>query len=160
MKVPNVVGKTESDAKAALKDAGFNVGTVTQQNSDSVEAGKVISQSVAADKYLEKGGTVDLVVSKGAEAVATYSCKYKITAATPPEGCTLTKADIELSVEDEDEVLATWYGVTSFPYTVNKTGIEGYSSGTITIVWYYVDEEGVEHASQPQEEYVTFTKVN
>lgn len=160
VKVPGVEGKSESDAKAALKDAGFVVGKVTQEYSSSVAAGKVISQSVAKDKYLEKGSSVDLVVSKGKEAEATYSCNYKITAATPPEGCTLTKADIELSAEDDDELLASWYGVTSFPYTISKSGITGVTSGTVTIVWYYTDAEGTEHASEPQEVSVTFKKSN
>ncbi len=160
-KVPKVVGKTEADAKAAIKDAGFSVGTVTQENSDTVEAGKVISQSVEAEKYLEKGETINLVVSKG-KVVELYSFSRSISAAVPPENCTLTRADIELSVEGEDEPIATWYGVgaSNFPYTISTSGIEGYSSGTVTIVWYYTDAEGVEQTSAPQEESVSFKKVN
>lgn len=161
VKVPDVTGKTESDAKTALKDAGFNVGTVTQESSDTVEAGKVISQSVAKDTYLAKGETVNLVVSKGKEA-SVYSYSTSINPASPPADCTLTKADIELSVEGEDEPIQVWYGVDAsrFPYNISVSNITGYDSGVVTIVWYYTDVDGVEHSSQPQEEYVTFTKVN
>lgn len=164
VKVPDVVGKTESDAKDSLKEAGFNVGTVTQEYSDSVDAGKVISQSVDAEKYLEKGESVNLVVSKGKEAPAVYS--YKTTIKAPgadqlPENCTLTKADIELSVEGEDELIDSWYAVdaSSFPFTISVSIISGYDAGALTIVWYYTDAEGVEHSSQPQEEIVSFKKV-
>ena len=60
--VPNVVSKSQSDAKKALEDAGFSVGSVTEQKSDQPK-GTVISQSTTGDA--EKGTGIDLVVSKG-----------------------------------------------------------------------------------------------
>lgn len=153
-KVPNVAGKSEAEAKKALEAAGFSVGTVTKESSSSVASGNVISQSVKADSYAETGTKVDLVVSTGA-AAQMYKCEATINA---PEGYTVVSADIELSVEGEDEPLGTWYDVKSFPYTISVKDIEGYSSGTVTIVWTYLDEDGVEQTSQPQEKEVSFKK--
>ncbi len=63
--VPPVTGKTEADAKAALDAAGLTVGSVTEANSDTMEKGKVISQSLSQNTSVKKGTTVNLVISKG-----------------------------------------------------------------------------------------------
>lgn len=63
-KVPSVVGQSQSSATAALSAAGLNV-TVTNENSDSVASGNVISQSIDSGKYVEKGTTVNITVSSG-----------------------------------------------------------------------------------------------
>ena len=64
--VPELRNKTESDAEAALKDAGLN-GSASEEYSDDVAAGKVISQSIDSGSKVEKGTTVSYVVSKGPE---------------------------------------------------------------------------------------------
>ena len=64
--VPELRNKTESDAEAALKDAGLN-GSASEEYSDDVEAGRVISQSIDSGSKVEKGTTVSYVVSKGPE---------------------------------------------------------------------------------------------
>lgn len=63
--VPPVTGKTEADAKAALEAAGLTVGSVTEANSDTMEKGKVLSQSLSQNTTVKKGTTVNLVLSKG-----------------------------------------------------------------------------------------------
>ena len=63
--VPPVTGKTEADAKAALDAAGLTVGSVTEANNDTMEKGKVISQSLSQNTSVKKGTTVNLVISKG-----------------------------------------------------------------------------------------------
>ncbi len=63
--VPNVTGQTQSAAAAAITDAGLTVGTVTQQCSDTVPAGSVISQDPVAGTQITSGSAVDLVVSNG-----------------------------------------------------------------------------------------------
>lgn len=65
--VPNVVGKLEKDASSVLAAAGFKVNK-TYQYDDSVEAGKVISQSPNGGEA-EKGSTVTLVISQGKKSV-------------------------------------------------------------------------------------------
>ncbi|HEM3717475.1 TPA: Stk1 family PASTA domain-containing Ser/Thr kinase [Streptococcus suis] len=63
--VPDVVGKTQDSASQILQASGFYVGTITQEYSDSVESGHVISTDPIAHTELEKGSAISLVVSKG-----------------------------------------------------------------------------------------------
>ncbi len=151
-KVPNVEGQTESDAKTALGDASLNVGTVTQEYSDTVAEGYVINQSVSSGTYVDMGTSVDLVVSKGAEEV-TYWMKTKVEA---PTNVTVAYADMELYKSESDELIQSWTNITTFPYTVSATGITGAGSGLLVIVWYYYDSDGNVVASAPQEEPITF----
>jgi serine/threonine-protein kinase len=67
---PDVTGSSRDDAAAALQGAGLTVGDVTEQFSDSVAAGRVISQSAGPGTQLFKGDAVSLVVSKGPELFA------------------------------------------------------------------------------------------
>ncbi len=64
VEVVDVKGKSESDAKKALTDAGFTV-DVSTEYSDTVEKGNVISQTPAGGEKAEKGSAVKLVVSNG-----------------------------------------------------------------------------------------------
>lgn len=64
--VPSVKGMSYDDAVAALEEAGLQADRENQY-SDSVDSGDVISCSPSEGKEVEKGSTVTLVVSKGAE---------------------------------------------------------------------------------------------
>ena len=68
--VPDVSGLSEADARQALEDAGFVVGEVTEEFSDEVPTGSVISTDPAIDTELPQGTEVDLVISMGPEFVA------------------------------------------------------------------------------------------
>jgi len=70
VKVPDVVGKTKDEATNAITSAGLVVGKVTENYSDTVPAGKVISQLPSAGTEVVKGSAVDLVISKGKEGAA------------------------------------------------------------------------------------------
>ncbi len=149
IKVPGVTGISEADAKAAL--ANLNV-EVTTQYSDSVEAGKVISQDPAEGKYVDKGSTVTLVVSAGPETI-TYGINRPLAA---PTNVTIEYADIELYKSESDELINSWSHVTEFPFTIEAHGID-VPAGTLSIMWYYTDESG-QTVSSPQEEYLTFDR--
>ncbi|GAA4083291.1 Stk1 family PASTA domain-containing Ser/Thr kinase [Nocardioides kongjuensis] len=64
-RVPNVVRMTEDDARAAIGKAGFEVGTVSVRNDDTIEAGRVIEQDPVGDDYVEAGSRISFVVSLG-----------------------------------------------------------------------------------------------
>ena len=66
--VPDVVGKTSTDAIAALEDAGFKVET-SYVYDDTVKADMVIKQSPRAGSLQEKGTKIELTISQGAEQV-------------------------------------------------------------------------------------------
>ena len=68
--VPDVVGRTEQEARTAITDAGLTVGAVTNDYSPTVESGKVISSDPAAGTSGHfYGDSVSIVVSKGSEMV-------------------------------------------------------------------------------------------
>jgi serine/threonine-protein kinase len=62
--VPDLTNLTQADAELALADAGL-VGAATQATSTTVPAGSVISQDPAAGAKVDKGSTVNYVVSTG-----------------------------------------------------------------------------------------------
>jgi serine/threonine-protein kinase len=68
--VPAVSGKPLADARQAITAAKLAVGTVTQQFSDTVPQGDVISTDPAAGQQLKPGTPVSVVVSGGAQPVA------------------------------------------------------------------------------------------
>jgi eukaryotic-like serine/threonine-protein kinase len=70
---PNVIGKTENAARAAIGDAGLAVGTIDRENSDSVPSGRVISQDPDVDTFVDPDSRVDLVISLGEAQVAVPS---------------------------------------------------------------------------------------
>jgi hypothetical protein len=61
--VPDVAGMPRVEAAAALADAGYTVGVVTEEESATITAGSVISQDPAAGTEAEPGTAVDLVVA-------------------------------------------------------------------------------------------------
>ncbi|MGC4020014.1 MAG: Stk1 family PASTA domain-containing Ser/Thr kinase [Muricomes sp.] len=63
--VPDLTGMASADADAALAGAGLVTGNVTEEYSDTYEAGLVISQKTKVNKKVDKGTSVDYVVSKG-----------------------------------------------------------------------------------------------
>ena len=67
--VPDVTGMSVADSSEAVADAGLALGTVTEQSSDEVAAGLVISQTPTAGDEVGAASTVMLVVSTGPESV-------------------------------------------------------------------------------------------
>jgi eukaryotic-like serine/threonine-protein kinase len=63
--VPNVIGLTEKQARTQIGDAGLAVAPPDLQNSDTVPAGKVISQDPEPDLYVDPSTSVAFVVSTG-----------------------------------------------------------------------------------------------
>jgi len=65
VEVPPVVGSTEGEAKAALKDAGFPIGDVTPTYDDATPKGQVMSSTPAAGERVDHNTPVALEVSSG-----------------------------------------------------------------------------------------------
>ena len=62
--VPQVVGLTVSSARGRLEKAGLKA-SEREENSDTVEKGRVISVSPTEGQKVDKGSSVTLVVSSG-----------------------------------------------------------------------------------------------
>ena len=63
--VPLVIWATQEDALAMLKEAGFAEPIIETKEDETVESGKVISQSLDAGKEVPEGSTITIVVSTG-----------------------------------------------------------------------------------------------
>ena len=89
--VPNVVSLAQPDAEKAIVAAGFKVGTVTRDASDTIPAGSVISQDPKAMTPAKAGSPVNLVVSSG---------KAKPKDVTVPDLKGKSQADAEKALAD------------------------------------------------------------
>ena len=65
VKVPSLVGLTESEAAGVLATFKLTLGTITQGNSGSVEAGKVIETIPGLNMQVAEGTSINLVISNG-----------------------------------------------------------------------------------------------
>ena len=74
--VPDVTGKTQTEAKSELERAGFELGVVSEVFDENVEPGLVISQDPTGKAA--KGSKVNLVLSQGDETVSVPDF-YKMT---------------------------------------------------------------------------------
>lgn len=66
IEVPNLKGKTESEAKKLLESVGLKLGKVATEHSDT-EEGLIISQTKSAGSDAESGDSVGITVSSGPE---------------------------------------------------------------------------------------------
>ncbi|SDI43704.1 serine/threonine protein kinase [Pseudobutyrivibrio sp. 49] len=88
--VPSVVGMTQADATQTLSNSQIIVTSTTQEFSDEIASGSVISQSIEAGETVTPNTSITLVISKGKEEV-TYS--YSIP--NPYDGeCTYEIAEL------------------------------------------------------------------
>ncbi len=149
--VPDVRGATEEDAKNTMSANGLVVTSVTSENSDSVEAGRVISQSVAPGKYVDEGTNVTLVISSGPK---TVYYKFSASVSAPENSEDVVSASIVL-MDPSGEVIEQWSNIdiSSFPYSLEKGDIPEVSSGTLEITWKLADG-----STQKQTQSVSFKK--
>lgn len=68
--VPDVTNKSQSAAQSTLENSGLSAGSISEEPSDTVKKGNVISSDPAAGTKVNKGAKVNLVISTGK---ATYS---------------------------------------------------------------------------------------
>jgi eukaryotic-like serine/threonine-protein kinase len=64
VKVPDVVGETEENARSAIESAGLRVGKVTDKETVDEDPGTVLEQSPANGKSVAKDSAVKLTVAK------------------------------------------------------------------------------------------------
>ena len=151
VQVPDVKGESLADAKSDLSSAGLQY-KESEEYSDSVPEGDIISQSIAAGEYVTRGSTVTIVVSKGPES-QKYSYQGKVEA---PDNMNVEKAEIALYQSGKDDPIKE-YTVTTFPYPFFVNGIEGSGDGTLVITWYYKDDSGTVQTTV-EEKSVKFTQ--
>lgn len=102
--VPNVIGKTEAEAREILEGKGFQIGRVTEEES-SQAPGTVVRQSPVSGSEAESGTAVDLVIAKEAATRQTTMPgvlgKSLAGAQNAIEGANLTLGDVTYSYSDD-----------------------------------------------------------
>jgi serine/threonine-protein kinase len=96
--VPDVVDMPEDRARQTLEDAGLVVDNVTRRRTDRVEPGIVLEQNPPADRQVEPGTEIDLVVSAEPRPVDVPSLEGMTIEAAK---AALENAGLELGVVDE-----------------------------------------------------------
>ncbi|MFF4579198.1 Stk1 family PASTA domain-containing Ser/Thr kinase [Streptomyces sp. NPDC001373] len=74
-KVPNLLGKTEDQARAELSAAGLGVKRVDRKFSEAFERGTVMNSDPVGGKRIRGNGAVTLTVSRGPELVSVPDLK-------------------------------------------------------------------------------------
>ncbi len=88
--VPSVVGLTQAEATTVLDAKDIVVTSTSQDYSDTVASGQVISQSIAPGEMVAPNSTITLVISKGPKATT-----YNYSIANPYAGeCTYSIAEL------------------------------------------------------------------
>lgn len=123
VQVPSLTGMTKDEASSALSAAKLTLGNVTSSYSDSVESGKVISQSPSTGQYIDPGTAVNIVISKGKET-ATYRFSQSVTNSTA--------SDVTYVLKDTaGKTLRTWKVGAGKTETLSVENIQT-SSGTLS----------------------------
>ena len=94
VEVPNVVGKTVDEAKAALIAAGFTVDE-DEEYSEDIQENYIISQTPDGNTKAAKGSTVTIVVSKGEEVKVSKVPDLKKKTVTSAESA-LSEVNLKL----------------------------------------------------------------
>ena len=113
--VPNVAGQTQAAAGTLLTDAGLVLGTATQQCSNTVAAGLVISQNPEAGTQATFGSSVALVVSTGPCIVTVTAPDVTgMTVAAAQAALAAAGLTVEITVETS-ETVAAGYVISQSP---------------------------------------------
>ena len=157
VEVPDVINMTESEARAALTAAGFSV-TVTSEYSNTVEAGRVISQSISGGKTAAPASTIKIVISLGSEN-ALYKYNGSLSAAGDIErnGYTYHVVSCYIEIYSGDEFVYAG-DITTFPAEIELSDLPS-ETGTIKIVWTYVNTaDSSDTFTQEENRTITYTK--
>jgi serine/threonine-protein kinase len=99
VQVPDLIGKTEAEARAEIGNAGLAVGDVEFRESADVRADRVIEQDPNRDQFVDLGTEVDIVVSSGKPLVDVPSVVGQPRAAA---ASTLRNANLDVTMRERD----------------------------------------------------------
>jgi beta-lactam-binding protein with PASTA domain len=135
--VPNVVSLDQAAAQTAIKTAKLAVGTVTNQSSDTVPVGKVISQSPIATTLVDEGSAVNLIISSGPPVTGFSSIVVLPADPTIVAGLLQPFTAFGLRANGTSENITasvTWSSGTPTVASINASGVAtGKAQGTSVI---------------------------
>ncbi|MBO5999267.1 MAG: Stk1 family PASTA domain-containing Ser/Thr kinase, partial [Lachnospiraceae bacterium] len=139
-RVPDVVYKSEDEAKAAILQENLEIGNIEYvDNNDTNLKGKVISQSIQEGMYVDEHTKVDLVI---VNLPKVYGYTGQIIAPTPEEDpgyVAGTTVYVIVRCADGTELLNSL--ISSFPISANYHNL---NSATGTVDMAYTDATGAQ----------------
>ena len=145
--VPSLLGKSQEEAEAELNASGLRLGNVTtsEKLSETVAAGRVMSQNYSSGMTVEHGTAVDIVLSKGMEE-AIWKGTLEIQKTDLPEDFQSGMVKVELiqvvNGEQKTTVVQERQMTGSdFPLKLQLTGAKSVASGRVLI---YIDNKKVD----------------
>lgn len=147
-KVPNLKKKTVTEAEEMLSEVNLKLGNVTQEYSDSVAEGKVISQSVDAGLEVKEGTEVDITISKGKKPTTkTYTASFSGSISNASyvfDEAEEVYVTLILKVgEASYTLIENYYTEASFPIDLSDiSNIEGLTSKDASLVYKVEDANG------------------
>ncbi|HEY9574583.1 MAG TPA: Stk1 family PASTA domain-containing Ser/Thr kinase [Lachnospiraceae bacterium] len=154
VKVPNVRGLLETDAKRILNNLGLVVKAISGESA-SLNKGDVVKQSIEADSTVTSGTVITLTINgtptitddaggtspaastENSGAVQSNSGSWKSTSRLEEPRSyngNVVKLELKQVVNGETTTTTLLEGDTiSFPYTLEVTGATGVDSGTVTL---------------------------
>lgn len=139
--VPKLKKKTIAEAEEALSEVKLKLGNVTQEYSESVEEGKIISQSIAPGTEVKEETAVDITISKGKKPTtksytAEFSGAISNTSYQFAEG-ELVKITLVLKVGDASyTILDDFYDEAALPLQLTEANnISGLASKDAALVY-------------------------
>ena len=94
VETPNLLGMTREEAKQELDDYGLALGPVTEQHSNIVEAGLVLSQRPRAGVIVDPGDTIYFTLSLGPQTLQAVTVPYIVGMTEPAARAALTAAGL------------------------------------------------------------------
>lgn len=141
--VPNLLNKKEDVAREKLSDVGLNAGDVNYAYSNSYSKGRVMKQSVKANKEVKIGKKIDFTVSLGPrnaatatpKATATYSYEGTVTINANPFEYEGEEDTIKLVLTQDGKSRTVFKGRLSYSDFPRSFDVTGWSdnNGTITM---------------------------
>lgn len=133
--VPSVIGKSLSEAKSILKEAGLSVGSASKEYSSRYEKGTIISQDPSKGTKVEEGTSVNLVISQGEEP-KSYRYPGQVSVECPfDEGVESGSVSLVLSQSGKTKTIYNKnVNASDFPLTVS---FEGYAEGSAEVIVYW-----------------------
>ncbi len=129
--VPTLLGKTKSQAKAALEAKNLKLGKTNTSYSENFEKNRVCVQSKPEGTEVKEGTTVDITLSLGAEPTYKYVNSKSVTIENPFDYDTDEPARIKISVTQDGKefvVRNETLSYSDFPLSIEAESVEGTST--------------------------------
>jgi len=140
--IPDVTGKTITQAENVLKKAGYTIGTTTEAFDEEIAAQCVIKTSPEAGEKAEKGTKVNIVVSKGQELVAVPNVlglsNTEAIAAIEAAGFKASAGDPQYSTEYKEDTVMSQTPAAKSQAAKGSTIVYSLSKGTELVTVPYV----------------------